>query len=97
MNAADLIGKLVEIERAVESMGLTGVHRMVQDAEEAVFQFEEHLIKTVFENQRLRERVENGTECFDAAECSDSAAFEELSGLFMADRTRREFGPFSIN
>jgi hypothetical protein len=41
--------------------------------------------------------VENGTECFDAAECSDSAAFEELSGLFMADRTRREFGPFSIN
>ena len=83
MNAADLIGKLVEIERAVESMGLTGVHRMVQDAEEAVFQFEE--------------RVENGTECFDAAECSDSAAFEELSGLFMADRTRREFGPFSIN
>jgi len=94
---ADLMGKLVEIERAVASVGLTGVHAMVLDAEEAVFQFEEQMIKTLFENQRLRESLENGTERFDVPESSDSATFAELPGLFIAPGARREFGPFSNN
>jgi hypothetical protein len=96
-NAADLMGKLVEIERAVESVGLTSVHKILLEAEEAVLQFEEHMIKTLFENQRLRESMENGTERFSAPECSDSVAFAELPGLFVSDRARREFGPFSNN
>lgn len=97
INGADLMGKLVEIERAVENIGLTGVHKLVLDAEEAALQIEERMFKALSESQRLRESMENCTEGFGAPDCSDSAAFAELPGLSVVDRTRREFGPFSNN
>ena len=58
MGAADLIGKLVEIERAVGNARTVEVHALVLDAQGCVLDIQRQMIETLRENARLRERME---------------------------------------
>jgi hypothetical protein len=59
MNIADLITKLVEIERAIGKADSSKLREMVIDCEEEVLRVERQMIDTLGENGRLRERMEN--------------------------------------
>lgn len=58
MGAADLIQKLVAIERAVGSTRTIEVHSLVLDAQSFVLDIQRQMIDTLRENARLRERME---------------------------------------
>lgn len=96
MNAANLMAKLVQIERAVGGTNLA-VRAMVMEAEESVLQLEQQMIETLGENERLRERMENcersSPSLFTEGEADDVV---ELSGPLGVKRIRRD-NPFTIN
>lgn len=58
MNAANLINKLMEIERAVGHARTAEVHAMVLEAQGCVLEMQREMIDTLRENGRLRERIE---------------------------------------
>lgn len=58
MNAANLVSKLMEIERAIGRATTADVHAMVLDAQGCVLEIQVQLIETMRENARLRERME---------------------------------------
>lgn len=58
MSAANLIEKLVEIERAVGRARTADVHSMVLEAQGCVLEIQRQIIETLRENTRLRERME---------------------------------------
>jgi hypothetical protein len=64
MTAADLMGKLLEIERSVGQMGFTNIRRLVMDAEDGLLEIERRVIQTLCDNQRLREVIQQMTEAF---------------------------------
>lgn len=59
MNAADLMAKLVEIERVVGWTSPVNIRARVTEAEESLLQLEQQMIETLRENALLRERMEN--------------------------------------
>jgi hypothetical protein len=100
MNAADLIAKLVEIERAIGNADAPKVRAMVLEAEEVVLRFEQQTIETLRENKRLRDLMENceRSSLFRLSRpriAEDEAALMKLSAPLGAKRTRRD--PFTIN
>jgi hypothetical protein len=58
MSAANLVDKLVEIERAIGRATTADVHAMVLEAQGCVLDIQRQLIDTLRENARLRERME---------------------------------------
>jgi len=58
MSAANLIKKLVEIERAVGKTRTPEVHSLVLEAQGFVLEIQRAMIETLRENARLRERME---------------------------------------
>lgn len=58
MGAADLIQKLVAIERAVGKARAVEVHSLVLEAQGFVLEIQRQMIDTLRENARLRERME---------------------------------------
>lgn len=58
MGAADLIQKLVAIERAVGKTRTLEVHSLVLEAQGFVLEIQRQMIETLRENARLRERME---------------------------------------
>lgn len=58
MGAANLIDKLVEIERAVGRTRTAEVHALVLEAQGCVLEIQRQVIETLRENARLRERME---------------------------------------
>lgn len=58
MGAADLIQKLVAIERAVGKVKTPDVHSLVLEAQGLVLELQRQTIDTLRENARLRERME---------------------------------------
>ncbi|HEX3660804.1 MAG TPA: hypothetical protein VHU89_05205 [Acidobacteriaceae bacterium] len=58
MGAANLIGKLVEIERAVGRARAVEAHALVLEAQSCVLEIQRQMIETLRENVRLRERME---------------------------------------
>jgi hypothetical protein len=102
MNAADLIAKLVEIERASDSAGLTHLHHLALDAQQDFFRIEQQMMEVLLENQRLLECLEMSAYGFEfGAEPGTPADGDTVPGRWSArlvsDRTRRKLGPFWIN
>ena len=58
MGAADLIQKLVAIERAAGKAKAIEVHSLVLEAQGSVLEIQRQMIDTLRENARLRERME---------------------------------------
>lgn len=58
MNTADLIEKLLEIERTIENENPNTVRALVMAAEESVLFIEQEMIETLRENELLRQRME---------------------------------------
>jgi hypothetical protein len=58
MGAANLISKLMEIERAIGRARPVDVHALVLEAQSYVLEIQRQMIDTLRENARLRERME---------------------------------------
>jgi hypothetical protein len=58
MSAANLISKLVEIEKVVGKARIAEVHGLVLEAQSCVLEIQRQVIDTLRENARLRERME---------------------------------------
>jgi hypothetical protein len=58
MGAANLVKKLVEIERSVGNVRAIEVHALVLEAQGYVLEMQRQMIDTLRENTRLRERME---------------------------------------
>jgi hypothetical protein len=58
MGAANLISKLLEIEKVAGKARIAGVHGLVLEAQGCVLELQRQLIDTLRENTRLRERME---------------------------------------
>jgi hypothetical protein len=102
MNAADLMTKLIEIERASDSAGLTRLRSLALDAQQDFLQLEQQLMESLLENQRLLECLEMGAYGFDSGTDLSLAADEGIdlrrgSARFAAERTPRKLGPYWIN
>jgi hypothetical protein len=101
MNATELMAKLVEIERAVDSAGLSRVHALALDAQEGVLQMEQQMMETLIENQRLLEYLEDGAldpeHLAELVDTHDDAAHSQFSTHLTAERARRKNRPFWIN
>jgi hypothetical protein len=59
MNAADVITRLVELEKAALNCDRPTIQRMLLHVEEGVLQLERLTIETLRENAALRQRLEN--------------------------------------
>jgi len=103
MYAANLMAKLVEIERAVAGAGLTHVHTLALDAQQSLLQMEQQLMETLLENQRLLEFLEDAALSSPESLADFSAAQEtgvthtSISSGFGAEPARRKTRPFWIN
>ncbi|MFZ0632436.1 MAG: hypothetical protein WA399_16890 [Acidobacteriaceae bacterium] len=58
MSAADLINRLMEIERVAGKARALEVHSLVLEAQGSVLEIQRQMIDTLRENVRLRERLE---------------------------------------
>ena len=58
MKAAEVIAKLLQIERAVGRVDPTSIRLFVHEIQDGVLQLERLLIATLEENEALRERME---------------------------------------
>jgi hypothetical protein len=58
MSAANLINKLMEIERAVSRARAAEMHTMVLEAQGCVLEIQRQMIEMLRENARLREKME---------------------------------------
>jgi hypothetical protein len=96
MNAAELMAKLVEIERAVGWTNPVNIRAKVIEAEESLLQLEQQMIETLRENARLRERMESCGRSYVSRITEDDADLMELSGPLGVRRIPRD-APFTIN
>jgi hypothetical protein len=95
MNAADLMAKLIQIERAVGGTH-PPVRAMAIEAEDSLLQLEQQLIESLRENELLRERMENCERFSQSRTVEDDGAPMELSGPLGVKRTRLD-DPLRIN
>jgi hypothetical protein len=58
MSAANLVNKLMEIERSIGRATTADVHALVLEAQGCVLEIQRQIIDTLRENARLRERME---------------------------------------
>ena len=58
MNPAELISRLVELEKAAIKCDRSTIHTMLLRVEEGVLQLEKLTIETLRENAQLRQRLE---------------------------------------
>lgn len=61
MSAANLINKLMEIERVLGKAETAALRKLVHEAQSCVLEMQRQLIDTLGENARLRERMETCT------------------------------------
>jgi hypothetical protein len=102
MNAANVLAKLVEIERAVDGAGLPRVRALAIDAQQLLLEVEQQLMETLIENQRLLEFLEDVALApeslaeFVASQDGDTILSQFSASVRMA-RNPRKAGPFWIN
>jgi len=58
MNAADLISRLIELEKAVVKCDRSTIHALLLRVEEGVLQLEKMTIETLRENAVLRQQLD---------------------------------------
>jgi hypothetical protein len=85
MSAANLVSKLMEIERVVGKTRTTELHGLVLEAQGFVLEIQRQLIDTLRENARLRERMEkyeptSPARAWDARLPSHAEIARELAG-----------------
>lgn len=102
MNTANLLAKLVEIERTADGAGFTRVRTMAIDAQQDALRMEQELMETLLENQRLLDCLEDASSGSEylaefAALQDGDAGHGEFSARLMVDRARRKSRSFWIN
>lgn len=95
MNAADLMAKLIQIERAVDGTNLP-VRAMAIEAEDSLLKLEQQLIESLRENELLRELIGNCERFSQSRAVEDDGTPMELSGPLGVRRARLD-DPLRIN
>lgn len=95
MSAANLITRLLQIERALGKSHSLEIRNLVLEAQGCVLELEQQLIETLRENERLRERMERcGHFSYlpDAGEAPPMPSEQALSFSQIADELSQVLG-----